>query len=34
VELYSADEIEDMIASGNFQQAMHILAWMLSRKAN
>jgi ADP-ribose pyrophosphatase len=34
VELYSADEIEDMIASGNFQQAMHILAWMLSRKEN
>jgi ADP-ribose pyrophosphatase len=33
VELHSADEIEAMISSGNFQQAIHILAWLLSQKA-
>ncbi len=32
VEKHSADEIEKMIAQGNFQQAIHILAWMLSQR--
>ena len=26
----SADEIEELIAGGEFQQAMHVLAWLLS----
>jgi ADP-ribose pyrophosphatase len=34
VKQYSANEIENMIANGNFQQAVHILAWMLARKAD
>jgi ADP-ribose pyrophosphatase len=34
VKQYSANEIEDMIANGNFQQAVHILAWMLSRRVH
>lgn len=32
IERYTAEEIEEMISRGNFQQAMHILAWMLSRR--
>ena len=32
VRKYSADEIEDMIAQGNFQQAIHILAWLLAQR--
>jgi ADP-ribose pyrophosphatase len=34
VKQYSANEIEDMIANGNFQQAVHILAWMLAGKVD
>jgi ADP-ribose pyrophosphatase len=34
VKQYSANEIEDMIANGNFQQAVHILAWVLSRRVH
>ncbi len=30
VRKYSAQEIEDMIAAGEFQQAIHITAWLLS----
>ena len=30
VKRYSADEIEELISSGNFQQAVHMLAWFLS----
>ena len=33
VELYSADEIERMIADGEFKQAVHILAWLMSLRA-
>ena len=28
----SAEEIEDMIAKGEFQQAMHITAWLLEKR--
>ena len=31
VELYSAEEIEKLIAEGNFKQAMHVLAWLLAQ---
>ena len=30
VSRYSAEEIEEMIAAGRFQQAVHIAAWLLS----
>jgi ADP-ribose pyrophosphatase len=33
VNLYSESEIENLITNGNFQQAVHILAWLMSRKA-
>ena len=29
---YSADQIEEMIDKGNFQQAVHIMAWLLMQK--
>ena len=29
---YSADEIEGMIQTGDFPQAVHIMAWLLSRR--
>ena len=29
---YSADQIEEMIDEGNFQQAVHIMAWLLMQK--
>ena len=32
VKLYTADEIDRMIAEGKFQQAIHILAWELAGK--
>lgn len=32
VRKYSADEIEEMICKGGFQQAVHIMAWLLSRR--
>ena len=32
VRKYSAAEIEDMISQGNFQQAVHIMAWLLARR--
>ena len=32
VEKYSADEIEELIATGRFQQAMHIMAWLLAQR--
>lgn len=31
VKTYSASEIEELIKNGGFQQAMHILAWVMSR---
>lgn len=34
VHKFSADEIEDMISEGNFQQAMHITAWLLAQREN
>ena len=32
VRKYSSDEIEEMIAQGGFQQAVHIMAWLLSQR--
>ena len=32
MEKHSAREIEDLIASGRFQQAMHVMAWLLSQR--
>ena len=32
VKKYSAQEIEEMIIKGEFQQAVHIMAWLLSRR--
>lgn len=32
VELYTADEIEKMIAEGKFKQAMHLMAWLLAAR--
>ena len=29
---YSADEIEEMIYKGGFQQAVHIMAWLLAKR--
>jgi len=26
------DEIEEMISGGKFQQAMHIMAWLLAKR--
>lgn len=33
VRKHSAAEIEDMINTGRFQQAMHIMAWLLSQRS-
>ena len=33
VRKYSSEEIEEMIYKGNFQQAVHIMAWLLSRRS-
>ena len=32
VRKYSAAEIEEMITQGNFQQAVHIMAWLLAQR--
>ena len=32
VELHTEDEIEELIAKGEFQQCVHITAWLLSRR--
>ena len=32
VRKYSAAEIEEMIQTGNFQQAVHIMAWLLAQR--
>lgn len=32
VKKYSADEIEKMIYSGSFQQAVHVMAWLLAQR--
>ncbi len=32
VKRYKPEEIEDMIFSGKFQQAVHIMAWLLAGK--
>lgn len=32
VRIYSEDEIKDMIDKGNFQQAIHIMAWLLAQR--
>lgn len=32
VETYSAQEIEERIAKGEFQQAVHVMAWLLARR--
>lgn len=32
VRKYSADEIEEMIDRGDFQQAVHIMAWLLAQR--
>ena len=30
VELYTADQIEEMISTGGFKQAIHVMAWLLA----
>lgn len=32
VKKYTADEMEEMISRGDFQQAMHIMAWLLAQR--
>ncbi len=32
VEKHTAEEIEDLIRSGDFEQSVHVLAWMLSKE--
>ena len=32
VRTYTPDEIEEMISRGRFQQAVHVLAWLLARR--
>ena len=32
MEKHSAEEIEELIAAGRFQQAMHVMAWLLSQR--
>ena len=32
VETHTAEEIDAMLAEGNFQQSVHALAWLLARK--
>lgn len=32
VKKYSSDEMEEMIHTGDFQQAVHIMAWLLSQR--
>lgn len=32
VELYTPQEIEEMIRTGRFQQAVHVMAWLLARQ--
>ena len=34
VETHTAEEIDAMLANGRFQQSVHALAWLLSRKAS
>ena len=31
IELHTADEIEDMIYSGDFEQSVHVMSWFLSK---
>ena len=33
VETHTAEEIDTMLAEGNFQQSVHALAWLLAKKA-
>ena len=33
VETHTAEEIDAMLADGNFQQSVHALAWLLAKKA-
>ena len=32
MEKYSAEEIEELIAAGKFQQAIHVMAWLLAQR--
>ena len=32
MEKHSAEEIEELIAAGRFQQAMHVMAWLLAQR--
>ena len=32
VKRFSADDIEEMIRLGQFQQAMHVMAWLLAQR--
>ena len=32
VETHTADEIEDLIHTGNFQQSVHVMAWLLAKE--
>ena len=34
VKRFSADDIEEMIRLGQFQQAMHVMAWLLAQREN
>ena len=32
VETHTADEIDEMLANGSFQQSVHVLAWLLAKQ--
>ena len=32
VELHGEEEIEELIRTGRFQQAVHVMGWMLAKK--
>ena len=32
VEKYTAEEIEEMIRTGKFQQSVHVMAWLLAKE--
>ena len=32
MELRTAEEIEEMIRTGNFQQSVHVMAWLLAKE--
>ena len=34
VEMHTADEIENLIHTGKFQQSVHVMAWLLAKETN